>query len=482
MTYRLQEKGQRGHASCESGILMIEGEAMKRLTSFTFLILLGLCTILTAAAFWNRAEISEKENRSLQALPQLTLHAYLNGSFFRELEAYVYDHVLLRDQILEYTAVYDKIKGIEPEIMALEKGNNMNLVNPPKEVQEASAAPEKQEATDAGTEMESKTGETSLGVSALPLEQAEGGKPDFSEYKTQTQNLWIMAVKDTLMELFHFHEEKVQAYADALNIFAENMREKRLYSLLAPTQIGLTGDTYRDYSDPQGKAIEYAYSLLHERYETVDVFTPLYAEREQYLYFRSDHHWTQLGAYFAAEAFIKQAGLTMPALDEYEKKSLDNFLGYLYSNNQVSKVKQNPDRIDYYIYQGKNPEIRYFLYDDASGLLSYRKNVFSMQDMAKGASYAIFLGGDYPLMQYKNPEPTNDRVLMIVKDSYANALIPWLIHSFQKIIVIDPRTCQENIYTLAEQEGVTDFLVIDYVMALSLEGFISTLQTLAERH
>ncbi len=436
---------------------------MKKLTVLTFLILLCGCAVLTAAAFTSQAVISEKENRSLQTFPALSRQTYLNGTFFKDLETYIYDHVPLRDQILDYTAMYDKLKGIEPEVMALEKGNNMNLVNPAADDDNGKAS-EKSPAED-----KTKTEE--------PAEPAE----DFSQYKTQTQNVLIMAVKDTLLELFHFHEEKVSAYAKALNTFAEKMpADVRMYALLAPTQVGLTGEEYKDFSDPQDKAISYIYSLLNRRYQTLDVFTPLFAHRQEYIYFRSDHHWTQLGAYYAAQVFIRQAGLTMPDIADCEKKSLANFLGYLYSNNQVSKVGQNPDRIDYYIYQGKNPEIKCFAYNKTGTLDASTQTVFSLPTVAKGTNYGIFLSGDYPLLVYKNPEPANERVLMVVKDSYANALVPWLIRSFQKIIVIDPRTCQENIYELAAKEKVTDFIVVDYIMAANLEGFIGMMQQLAE--
>lgn len=436
---------------------------MKKLTVLTFLILLCGCAVLTAAAFTSQAVISEKENRSLQTFPALSRQTYLNGTFFKDLETYIYDHVPLRDQILDYTAMYDKLKGIEPEVMALEKGNNMNLVNPAADDDNGKAS-EKSPAED-------KT---------KPEEPAEPAK-DFSQYKTQTQNVLIMAVKDTLLELFHFHEEKVSAYAKALNTFAEKMpADVRMYALLAPTQVGLTGEEYKDFSDPQDKAISYIYSLLNRRYQTLDVFTPLFAHRQEYIYFRSDHHWTQLGAYYAAQVFIRQAGLTMPDIADCEKKSLANFLGYLYSNNQVSKVGQNPDRIDYYIYQGKNPEIKCFAYNKTGTLDASTQTVFSLPTVAKGTNYGIFLSGDYPLLVYKNPEPANERVLMVVKDSYANALVPWLIRSFQKIIVIDPRTCQENIYELAAKEKVTDFIVVDYIMAANLEGFIGMMQQLAE--
>ncbi len=436
---------------------------MKKLTVLTFLILLCGCAVLTAAAFTSQAVISEKENRSLQTFPALSRQTYLNGTFFKDLETYIYDHVPLRDQILDYTAMYDKLKGIEPEVMALEKGNNMNLVNPAADDDNGKAS-EKSPAED-------KT---------KPEEPAEPAE-DFSQYKTQTQNVLIMAVKDTLLELFHFHEEKVSAYAKALNTFAAKMpADVRMYALLAPTQVGLTGEEYKDFSDPQDKAISYIYSLLNRRYQTLDVFTPLFAHRQEYIYFRSDHHWTQLGAYYAAQVFIRQAGLTMPDIADCEKKSLANFLGYLYSNNQVSKVGQNPDRIDYYIYQGKNPEIKCFAYNKTGNLDASTQTVFSLPTVAKGTNYGIFLSGDYPLLVYKNPDPAADRVLMVVKDSYANALVPWLIRSFQKIIVIDPRTCQENIYELAAKEKVTDFIVVDYIMAANLEGFIGMMQQLAE--
>ena len=448
---------------------------MKKLTVLVFLVLLCGCAVLTAAAFGSQALISEKEHRSLQALPVLNRQTYLNGTFFKDLEAYIYDHVPLRERVLEYTALYDKIKGIEPEIMALEKGNNMNLVNPDGNTK--APEPDKEEKP----ELEKKKEPVQEEAPSLSMEPEQKAETDFSQYKTQTQNIFIMAVKDTLLQLFHFHEENVSAYAKALNTFAAKMPENvRMYSLLAPTQVGLTGEEYKDFSDPQDKAIEYIYSRLNPRYETIDVFAPLFAHRQEYIYFRSDHHWTQLGAYYAAQAFARQAGLTMPDMADCEKYSLENFLGYLYSNNQVSKVSQHPDRIDYYIYQGKNPEIECFFYDKTETLNSHMQTVFSLSAVENSTNYGIFLSGDYPRLVYKNPESANGRVLMVVKDSYANAFVPWLIHSFQEIIVIDPRTCKDNIYDLVVKEQVTDFVVLDYIMAADLDGFIGMVQELAE--
>ncbi|RRD96125.1 hypothetical protein EII17_01050 [Clostridiales bacterium COT073_COT-073] len=453
-----------------------------QLTSIVFSILLAICCILSITAFFSQAEISDRENRRLQVFPELTSENYLNGSFFKNLESYVYDHFPQRDKILEMVAVYDKLKGIQPEIMALEKGNNMNLVNQP-----ADSEPAKDHNPEMPTIIEEK-----------PLPQQT---PDYSEYKTQTQNLSIMAVKDTLMELYHFDEHIIAAYASALNQLAEKMPDHiRMYSLIAPTQIGLTDEQYRDFSDPQNKAIEYIYSQLHQRYQTIDAFTPLYQQKAEYLYFRSDHHWTQLGAYQAAVAFAETAKLDFPAIDQYEKHSFHNFLGYLYHNNQVDKVAQNPDRIDAYILPAKEDMVKHYIYQDDSSadvenisdkndsdnkkdyeIISFLHPLINLNIDTKSVNYGIFLGGDFPMTVYENPVPGSNRNLMVIKDSYANAFVPWLTDSFDKIIVIDPRFFKENIYELAVKEEITDFMVLDYIMATGLEGFIDYLDKIA-RH
>lgn len=68
---------------------------------------------------------------------------------------------------------------------------------------------------------------------------------------------------------------------------------------------------------------------------------------------------------------------------------------------------------------------------------------------------------------------------MVIKDSYANAFIAWLISIFDKIIVVDPRFCREDVFKLAEEEEITDFLGLDYVLATTMEPFINELARLS---
>lgn len=425
-------------------------------TSIVFLILLLLTSVLTFSAFFDETEVSSKENRTLQEFPVFNRDNYLSGKFFKDMESFFYDHFPYKETILNASKIYDKVKGIEPEIMAIGNTKNVSLVN---EVNKKDNKNKKSQNPQTNKER--------------AKEHTKNIAEDMSVYKTQTQNISVLATKDRIMELYHFKEDSIAYYAATLNEFAKKLPDDiKLYSLLAPTQVAMNGEEYRDYSDPQDKGIEYIYSKLDKRYEPVYVFNHLYENRDSYLYFRSDHHWTQLGAYYAAEEFAKSAKVDFISLDKYRKSVLEGFLGSLYNNNPLEKIAENPDAIETYYYYNETPVVEATHYNSETGLPESHIRLLLNEDIP---SYNTFLGGDSPIIKIQNPKPSNKRNLLIVKDSYANAFIPWLVPSFNKIIVIDPRYFGDNIYTLAEEEGISDFLVLDYVLATSLDIFIDNI-------
>ena len=288
-----------------------------------------------------------------------------------------------------------------------------------------------------------------------------------------------MATEGSVLELYHFNEQRVQNYANALNQFAQNMPESvRMYALLAPTKVGLTNEAYQDYSDPQEKAIDYAYALLDSRYQTVNVFSKMYDHREEYLHFRSDHHWTQLGAYYAAKAFSEQAGFALRDLTEYKRHSRHGFLGYLYHKTKDKEVAKNPDRVDVYTYTGEDPKISNYYYQEDGKIAVSHNPVVNTK--GNHANYRVFLGGDFPLAVYKAAGRETGRRILIVKDSYANAFVTWLTPYFDKIVLVDPRHFRGSLYDLAVKENITDFMVLDYIMATELEGYIAFLHKLGK--
>lgn len=425
-------------------------------TSIAFLSLLLICNLFTVSSLFNTDEISIKENRKLQSYPELNMQSYLNGKFFRELESFFYDHFPLRDDVLELVKIYDFARGIQPKIMALDTDSDLN---------------EKGEGE--GGKSDEKSAELSS--------ERQTAQEDFSKYKTRTQNLSVISDEDRLISVYQFDEKKISRYADALNQFAQKLPEKvRMYSLLTPTYVGLTDGKYKDYSDPQSSGIEYSFSLLHPGYQRINVFPALYEKKDEYIYFRSDHHWTQLGAYYAALEFSLVADIFFPEIEEYELHSFEGFLGYLYSKNQIQRVADNPDRLDAYLYPSNNPEIEVFYYKKGSDQLSsYKSRMINLFMSKQKPTYGMFLSGDYPLIIYQNPNPQNGRNLMIVKDSYANAFIPWLAQGFNKIVVIDPRHFKENIYEIAKREEITDFLVLNSIKTTISKEFVDFLNQLS---
>ena len=174
---------------------------------------------------------------------------------------------------------------------------------------------------------------------------------------------------DTAYELYSFSQSGAQTYASLMNKAAQTLAGKAtVYDLIVPLHysIALGADVQDSMSLPDaGKVIPYMYSGMNEGVHTVDVYTALMAHRDEYIYFRTDHHWTATGAYYAYEAYCKQAGITPTPLSSYEKLTFGGFLGTLYSKTgQPSAMGNHPDTVEAYIPKGTNDE---YVYDAVGG-------------------------------------------------------------------------------------------------------------------
>ena len=94
-----------------------------------------------------------------------------------------------------------------------------------------------------------------------------------------------------------------------------------------------------------------------------------------------------------------------------------------------------------------------------------------MFDPGQGTSYTMFLGGDQPYIEIDSQSP-NDRTLLMIKDSYSNALLPWLTCAYNKIIVIDARTFDQSITKVLNTTPIDDFLITNYIMGTNFRDYI----------
>ncbi len=181
----------------------------------------------------------------------------------------------------------------------------------------------------------------------------------------------------------------------------------------------------------------------------------LLAHADENIYYRTDHHWTSLGAYYAYTAWAGSQGVSAHDLTDYHVNTVsDSFLGTTYSKANLTSIK--PEEIQTFerkdvpkatmqVHTGK--EVKFFdsLYDE-----SY---------LSKKDKYSCFLSSNNPLVTIETGIK-NGKTLLVVKDSFANSFVPFLTGEYERIFVVDPRYQRNGILSMIGQESVTDVLVL----------------------
>lgn len=190
----------------------------------------------------------------------------------------------------------------------------------------------------------------------------------------------------------------------------------------------------------------------------VNPYDAIFSHRDEYLYFKSDHHWTQLGAYYAYTAFAESVGLTPVPLSSMEKIVInDSYNGSMYNYTGDARVKSFIDQIDAYL-PTKSATMTVTRRDGKT--LTYDRLI-----VPEIGSYLSFIAGDHPYTVINVPENPQDKSILVMKDSYGNAFIPFLAEHYGNIIVVDPRYCDINVYEQFKDYGLTDILFINNVQS-----------------
>ncbi|CAM3218237.1 DHHW family protein [Paenibacillus lupini] len=250
-------------------------------------------------------------------------------------------------------------------------------------------------------------------------------------------------------------------YTDTIKAFAAAHPDSDMKFLLAPTSIGLYPDKlpWKAPYDPQDKVNDAAAEQLQglANLTFMNGFDVLMPHASEDIYYRTDHHWTTLGAYYAYEAYAKQMGWTPHPVTDYDIKTVsDSFLGSYDTRGQFSLVK--PDSIEKYlpkqpvgtsVYVADTDITTDSLYDD-----SY---------LAKKDKYSYFLGGVHALMTITSDIPQGEEdldKLLVIKDSYAHSFLPFLTQHVKEIHVIDMRYYNGSIGDYMEQNGISHTLLL----------------------
>ncbi len=400
-----------------------------------------LCVGFLIGLLWfARPETSETEKRDLTDFPTFTPDAFLSGEFTDKLSLWYADTYPGREGLIQAYHSIQSLYGLRGEQFQGGGGE---------------AVPDE-----------------TMGDAPIPDSPGELDRPVFGgETGEQVGGYYVSG--DTAYELYAFSDAGARRYAALLNRAAETLKGKAtVYDMVIPLHYSVAlGASVQDKMGlpDGGKTINYLYSGMNDAVHTVDAYTALLAHREEYLYFRTDHHWTATGAYYAYEAYCKQAGITPTPLASYQKLSFGGFLGTLYSKTgQPALLAGNPDVVEAYVPKGTNSMITH---QENGEIINWYSIVNKKTDQwyqAAASKYNCFIAGDHPLIEIHNEHMAADRKgtsVLLVKESFGNAFAPFLVDSYEYVYIIDYRYYKGTLSAFVAEKGVQDVIFLNNIVA-----------------
>ncbi len=204
-------------------------------------------------------------------------------------------------------------------------------------------------------------------------------------------------------------------------------------------------DVAKKISD-QGAILDKIQGVMPSSINFVNLKDTFKAHASEYLFFKSDHHWTQRGAYYAYAEFVKSLGMTPTPIEDFQVKVLSTtWNGSMYNYTKDERVKNFKDTVEAYIpTKACTMTIGSKTYDSCINL--------------SGTSYTAFIRGDNGYTVINVPENPQDKTILVFKDSYGNALVPFLTENFGNIIVVDARYIELKAVDTFKDMNITDIL------------------------
>ncbi len=273
------------------------------------------------------------------------------------------------------------------------------------------------------------------------------------------------------MEQFGGGSSAGAATASKLNTFKEAVgSDVNVYILPAPLASAFYAPEGYERSITNHKNCFYGMRDALVGVKFVDTLAALSSHVDEDIYFRTDHHWQALGAYYCAEELASVAGVPFAKLTTFIAHSSEGMLGSFYSSyTHDSVLKNNPDTMTWYEPSASHT-VTYYSRNDFDSPLTGR-TLFSTNN-----GYTKFIYGDSYTTHIKS-NVGNGRKLLIFKDSYGNALAPFVVSSFDEVYIADYRYFELNAKEFIEQEGITDvcFELAAFSVAGSKRDYITKL-------
>ena len=277
------------------------------------------------------------------------------------------------------------------------------------------------------------------------------------------------ADNDTLITRFDQPAaDRVTENLNYVNKFVENVDIPVVFSLI-PSQACIWADRL-----PEGAPNASQTDLMAQAQGAVtgatwaDVYTPLMEHKDEDIFYRTDHHWTSLGAYYGYTGLASALGYTPVPLTDYTPTVRSTeFYGTVFSSSGVRWVK--PDTITTYVPDDGITVVSH-TYDNSGNPVEEQRALYVESFLSVKDKYSMFLGGNQSLGVVTNTNNPDGPKLLIIRDSYADSLVPFLTAHYSEIHLIDPRYYHLSVKDYVEQNGIDQALVLYSVPNFVTDG------------
>lgn len=396
-----------------------------------------LCLMIIGFIVPLRPTYSMDEKRELTHFPKLTAESLSDGSYFSSLSMWYSDTFPGRETFLNISAGINKMHGVQenrvdPDVIkqaALQNGITEKQVE--TEIWEDDTEILYQEAEETAEPEEITVSEEKENTDNAPSENEwKGIEADENLHLSS-----IIQIGDTLYGYYGFvqsdADRRIQLLSEAVE--AHDGEGIKFYDLLVPTSVGVTVSSKSQEKlkcSNQSDALNYIYSRESDSITKVNVFNNLVAHNDEYIYFRTDHHWTALGAWYAYEEFCRTAGLDAVPLSEYTEIDTGEFSGTLSSKAPM----YNDIRYDELYAYDPPGDITFTI-----GLDTKYPVLFDRTKSYRNTKYITFIGGDHGLSVITNNGLEGGKSCAVIKDSQGNPFSIYLSQNYYKVYILDYR-------------------------------------------
>lgn len=441
-----------------------------------FFVVLGLLTVISFIIPL-RPTVSYEEKRELAKFPEFSVAALASGSYFDDITTWFSDTFPGRQRWVD---VSDQVKSLYGHSDIVIGGSLEAVGDEIPVVTQPELQPEKPQTPVAETEPGESTPETVPQTEPAATEPTEWGGVDAGNKEDVYLGVAIQ-IGDSAFNQLGFSKYESDRYAETLSAFATRMKEKnvRVISCPAPTAVGILVE--RQYLEklncaPQDDMLNYLHGNMNDDVVKVDTFSRLISRNDEYIYFRTDHHWTALGAYYGYEALCEDSGMEAASLDTFEVWDMGRFPGGLFG--KVGKpARLREDTLVAYVPPGD-------IHMNVIREHKTEEGIAILRDMSlepDGAKYSTFLSGDHALAEIINDSIPDAPNCVVIKDSFGSPFCIYLTQNYHKVYAIDYRKYKTlKLEQFCEKYEISDVIIAPYMIATQSSQGVNMIKRLCE--